>query len=289
LITPEIIDFLEKYKFTVELSLDGNEIANNLNRPFLDGTGSYKNITKNLKELYKRAHHLVAIAVLSPLSAPYIYESSKHVMDELGIKNFVISMDYTGKWTEKDLMILKEQYELLSEWYLEKTRKGDSLFYYSLFDIHIAAHVRGGFKPGSFCDVGRNIYAVAEDGRIFPCVRFAGKPVKAAKYLLGDVRTGLNMRSCKEISDENLKERTECKGCALDGRCITYCPCLNWDTTGKFNSVSGLLCAHESMIVPLADKLAKTLYEEKDPVFMRKHYKKKIEKVSELEIGGNNE
>jgi len=275
LLTKERIDFLGKHNFTVELSLDGNEKTHNMTRPLTKGGGSYSDVIRHLPYLKKKAAHVVAVGVLAAETAHNASESAIHVIDELGISNFVLAMDYTGKWSENDIEILQSEYEKLSEWYLEKSRKSDDYFYFSLFDAHIAAHVKGGFKPGSFCDVGKKIFAVGEDGRIFPCVRFAGKAEKAENYLMGDVYSGIDLKSCKVIVAENHKPRTDCSGCALDGRCFTYCPCLNWDTTGKFYTIPALLCAHESKIVPVADRLARTLFSEKNRLFMRKHYKLK--------------
>ncbi len=278
LVDEEIMEFFSEYNFTVELSIDGGEKENDINRPYRDGSGSYSDIVKKLPVLYEKAGHLVVLSVITPKTAPYLSETVRHVADDLGIRNHITSLDYGADWDSEDFEVLKKEYEKVADWYIEKSRKGNDFFYISSIDAHIASHVKGGFTPGTFCDVGRKIFAVAEDGKIYPCVRFAGKPLKAAGYLLGDVFMGLDMKSCAEISRENLKERETCKGCAMDGRCITYCPCLNWDTTGKFNTVAGVVCAHESMVVPIADRVAKTLYSEKNSAFMKKHYAKKGDK-----------
>lgn len=280
LITPDIADWLAENELTVEFSLDGTAAAHNINRPFNDNSPSHAAIVKNLPYLYSKAKHMCIVMVVSPASAQFMYESSVYIMDTLGVRNLIPVVDYTADWDEHGLKLLKEQYEKLAVWYLEKSRrKNGGLFYFSLFDAHIAAHIKGGFKPGGFCDVGRKIFAVAEDGRIFPCVRFAGKPVRAAGFVMGHVNTGLDFKNCKEIAAENLKPRKSCSGCSLDGRCFTYCPCLNWDTTGELSKIPGVLCANESMLVPIADRLARELYGEQNAIFMRKHYKREIEPI----------
>ncbi|HQI04653.1 MAG TPA: radical SAM protein [bacterium] len=271
LINEEVLDFFEKYKFRVELSLDGDEFSHNLNRPMRDGGNSYRSVVRNLAALKKRAGHLAVVGVITPLTSAHIAENAKHVMDELNINSYIMAADYTAPWTEDDLSKVIEQFLILEEWYLAKSRNGDS-FYFSAFDAHIAAHIKGGFKPGDFCDVGRKICAVGEDGRIFPCVRFAGKPERAANYVLGDVNSGFDWKKCSEVSTENHSPRTQCSDCSLDGRCITYCPCLNWDTTGSMTQVPGILCAFESMVIPVADRIARTLFKEKNRSFMKKHY-----------------
>jgi len=271
LIDEEVLEFFEKYTFRVELSIDGTQKAHNINRPMRRGGNSYQTVVKNLPELQKRAGHVAVAGVITPETAPFFAENSKHVMDELGVKSYIMVADYTAPWKEEDLSLILDQFLELEDWYMEKSRRGDN-FYYSPFDVHIAAHIRGGFRPGDLCDVGRKICAVGEDGRIFPCVRFAGKPVKAKDYVLGHVDTGFNWKKCSEISAENLKPRTQCSDCSLDGRCITYCPCLNWDTTGKIAEIPGILCAFESMVIPIADRIARTLFKEKNPSFLKKHY-----------------
>jgi len=271
LVDEEVLEFFEEYDFRVELSIDGDEKSHNINRPMRNGGNSYQAVVKNLSELQKRAGHVAVTGVITPETALHLSQNSQHVVDELGVKSYIMVADYTAPWKEEHLSTVLDQLLMLEDWYLEKSRRGDA-FYYSLFDVHIAAHIRGGFKPGDLCDVGRKVCAVGEDGRVFPCVRFAGKPLKAKNYVLGHVDTGLNWKKCSDISAENLKPRTQCNDCNLDGRCITYCPCLNWDTTGSLSEVPGILCAFESMVIPIADRIARTLFKEKDPSFMKKHY-----------------
>ena len=270
----EVVDFLAQHDFTVELSLDGTPEAHNANRPMTHGGDSYAATIRNLPYLKKTIKTLVGVGVLTPASVPLAAKGARHVMDELGLRSYTIAMDYTGDWTIDDLPVLKAQYEEMADWYLERSRRGKT-FFFSTFDGHIGAHVRGGFEPGMFCDVGRSLYAVGEDGTIFPCVRFAGKPRRAKGHTMGSVEKGVNEKRRQKVIDRNLKPRSTCSGCALEGRCFTYCPCLNWDMTGKYHCIPPMLCEHERILVPIVDKVAEILYKERNAVFMKKHYKKK--------------
>ena len=274
LATGEVVDFLAQHGFVVELSLDGVPEAHNANRPLLHGGDSYAATVKNLPYLQKKIKTLVGVGVLTPASVPLAAKGARHAMDELGLRSYTMTVDYTGDWTIDDLPVLKTQYEEMAKWYLERSRKGKN-FFFSTFDGHIGAHIRGGFLPGTFCDVGRSLYAVGEDGTIYPCVRFAGKPRRAKNHIMGSVDKGLNEKKRQKTVDRNLKPRASCSGCALEGRCFTYCPCLNWDTTGKFHTIPPMLCEHERILVPIVDKVAQILYKENNAAFMKKHYKKK--------------
>lgn len=275
LINDEIIAFLKKHKFMVELSIDGIPECHDAARPHANGEGSFAAIQKMLPELKANVPFVVGVGVINPHTAKYAASAPQFVIEKLGITTYVLTLDYTCDWTSEDFAALKEQYERIAEWYLDASRRRKA-FFFSLFDSHIGAHIRGGFYPGGFCDVGRKEIAVAEDGTIYPCVRFAGNPEKAASLTIGHVATGFDEKRRAEITKMNLKPRKECSGCALDGRCFTYCSCLNWQTTGRFDRVSPKLCENERMLMPIVDGVAKTLYEELNPSFMKKHYAREI-------------
>jgi hypothetical protein len=50
------------------------------------------------------------------------------------------------------------------------------------------------------------------------------------------------------------------------------CGCLNWQTTGSVNAISPTLCRHEQMLMPIADRLGRELYRQRNPYFLHKHY-----------------
>jgi uncharacterized protein len=75
----------------------------------------------------------------------------------------------------------------------------------------------------------------------------------------------------------------ECSGCAIEPRCNRRCGCLNLQTTGDLGAPSPLLCAHERMIVPIADWIGETLWEERAPMFVQKHYNRAFPMLSLIE------
>ncbi|HPA56827.1 MAG TPA: hypothetical protein PLT70_05300, partial [bacterium] len=105
-------------------------------RPMRDGGNSYRSVVKNIPALQKRAGHLAVVGVITPLTSAHIAENAKHVMDELNINSYIMAADYTAPWTEDDLSKVIEQFLILEEWYLAKSRNGDS-FYFSAFDAHM--------------------------------------------------------------------------------------------------------------------------------------------------------
>ena len=48
---------------------------------------------------------------------------------------------------------------------------------------------------------------------------------------------------------------------------------MNWQVTGKITEVPGILCAHEQMLIPIADEVGNVLWDERESHFLKKHYK----------------
>ena len=77
--------------------------------------------------------------------------------------------------------------------------------------------------------------------------------------------------------------------CAVRDRCNHYCGCLNKQTTGRMDTVSPVLCAHERIVLPIADKLAGRLFKERNALFIQKHYNELYPVISLIEdtvVGG---
>ncbi len=55
-------------------------------------------------------------------------------------------------------------------------------------------------------------------------------------------------------------------------RCNHFCGCLNKQATGSIDLVSPVLCAHERLLLPIADKLAARLFKKRNALFLQKHY-----------------
>jgi len=69
----------------------------------------------------------------------------------------------------------------------------------------------------------------------------------------------------------------------LNGRCHNKCGCMNIQTTGTLDRLPPLLCEYERMVFPIVDKLANTLYKERNPLFIQRHYNPMFPVMSFLE------
>lgn len=81
----------------------------------------------------------------------------------------------------------------------------------------------------------------------------------------------------------NYREKTSCLGCDLNGRCATFCGCINWRATGKLHTIPPIICEHERMLIPIVDALANKLWKKQIPLFKRKFYEKSFPVSSYIE------
>ena len=64
----------------------------------------------------------------------------------------------------------------------------------------------------------------------------------------------------------------ECAACELQPRCMYWCGCANYETTGDPAQVSPVVCWFERCFIAAADRVANTLFAEGDPTFLRRFY-----------------
>jgi uncharacterized protein len=267
----EKLAFCRDHQVLFAVSLDGDREAHNAQRVLADGTGSYDLLDSKLDLILRYHPQTIFTSVITPATVDRIH-SSIESMWARGIRYFVHQLDYRHPdWTPAHLERLADSYRQAAGFYQAKLRAGER-FHMGLFDDKIKTHAHSPFELGQICDFGAKKISIATDGSIYPCVQFISDKPDAQRFCIGHVDTGLTERR-DELIRENRREREQCRGCAFNGRCTNYCGCVNWQLTGKITEVPGILCAHEQMLIPIADQIGNALWDEQDRSFLAKHYR----------------
>ena len=201
------------------------------------------------------------LMTVNPDTVQYYAESVEYLYSR-GFKYLICSMNYAGNWNQESLEILKREYNKLAEFYYERTLAEDK-FYPSPFEVKISSHINRRSYCHERCELGKKQISVAPDGRLYPCVQF----VYDKQYSIGHVDTGIDNKKRYELFSLNEAEKESCTECAVRERCNHYCGCLNKQSTGSISKVSPVLCAHERILLPIADKLAGKLFKKKKRTF----------------------
>ena len=130
LLSEEILDFFEKYKVSVSISLDGPRELHNYNRPMKNGQDSFEYIKGNVKKL--EAKHINGGAVLT--STVFSLDKWKEIVDtylELGFSDVFIRaltpLGYANEhWNEIGYTVEKylEYYNHVLDYVIELNKTG---------------------------------------------------------------------------------------------------------------------------------------------------------------------
>ena len=276
------LDYAAANDVLVAMSFDGVREAHDAHRRLPDGSPSFEPLLARVDELLAARPYASVLSVVSPDTARHLGDSVAFLV-ERGCRYLIVSLDYAAPWHEADLEVLEQQYQRLGELYLEWTRAGRK-FYLSPFEVKIASHVKGCRFGEDRCELGERQISVDPQGFLYPCVQFT-RAGPSSEWCIGHVTTGLDLAARQRIRAGAARTQEPCESCAVRRRCHHTCGCLNWQTMGTIHAVSPVLCRHEQMLLPIADRVAATLYRERSPLFLHKHYNAAYPVLSLIEDG----
>jgi uncharacterized protein len=280
LLSDSFLQFSVENEIVIAMSMDGVEAVHDRHRRLPNGGGSFAVLLPKLRRLLEVRPYASVLMVVEPDTVARLVESVCFLLDE-GCRYLVVSLNYEAEWTEADMDELERQYERLGELYVEWTRQ-ERKFYLSPFETKLGSHIQGPNACIDRCELGMKQISVDPQGFLFPCVQFVSAGPES-RWCIGHASTGIDETARDRLRDESEREKESCKPCALRHRCFNTCGCLNWQTTGNVNRVSPVLCRHERMLIPIADRIGATLYAERNPLFLHKHYNAAYPLISFLE------
>ena len=266
-----------KENIFIALSHDGIKEVHDKRRIDGQGNGTFERLSGKIDLLLSRRPYAPVLMVTNPDTAEYLADSVIYLYRR-GFRYIICSLNYSAPWTEKEMQVLKKQYEKLSDFYIERTLAEDK-FYLSPFEVKISSYIQGDLYCHERCELGKKQISVAPDGTLFPCVQFVGDK----NYSIGHVDSGIDKAAQNKIYGLNEEEKESCRECAIRKRCNHYCGCMNKQTTGSIDKVSPILCSHERLLLPIADKLAERLYKKRNAMFIQKHYNDMFPMLSLIE------
>lgn len=269
LLDEDFLQFVVDHDILIAMSLDGVREAHDRYRQLPDGAPSFDRLLPKLRMLLAVRPYASVLMVVNPDTAPMLTESVSFLLSE-GCRYLIVSLNYAGPWAETDFEELARQYERLGELYIEWTRQGRK-FYLSPFEVKLASHIQGADACQDHCELGIRQLSVDPQGFLFPCVQFtAAGPT--SPWCIGDVVSGIDIAKRDRLHDLSQGDKEPCSRCAIRRRCHNTCGCLNWQTTGSITRVSPVLCRHEQILIPIADRVGETLWQEQNTLFLNKHY-----------------
>lgn len=268
--------FLRENHVHVQVSMDGVPAAQNQTRPYTDGSPSHDEAAANLQRLVQAQLVDQVVAVMDPANIAHLTDSYRH-LDELGAPEIYFAPNFLGDWNPEACELFEAKLSDLADAYLETFRQGRVVRMDPLYG-KIVSHLILGKQEPRRCGFGAEELAVAPSGRIYPCDRMVREDDNA-EMCLGHVDTGLDQDRCAAIQTARRRVDPECEACELFARCSQWCGCAQWETTRTLGTVSPLFCWFERTFIAQADRVANTLFAERNPTFLREFYS--VEPVAE--------
>ena len=152
--------------------------------------------------------------------------------NELSMEPVVCAPGDEAELDERDMEIVKDQYEKLAELMLERHKEGKPFTFY-----HYMIDLTGGpciYKRISGCGSGTEYMAVTPWGDLYPCHQFVGEE----KYRLGDIYTGVTNKAAQnEFAECNVYSRPECRDCWARLYCSGGCAANAYHSTGSVKGI----------------------------------------------------
>ncbi len=260
---------LKEHQFQVQISVDGCAEAQDATRRFRNGRPSSARVEAGLKRLLAEGFDPRVVAVVDPDNARHMGRSFDYLMD-LGVKRIHFSPNYNGQWDEASCALFERSLDDLGDRFMARLRAGQDM---RLDPINgkVVTHLNRGYREGQRCMFGVAEMTVAPSGNIYPCDRLVAQD-DDPDIRIGHLDAGLDEQRRDALVQAKNTPDEECAACDLRSRCMFWCGCANYETTGKVGQVSPIICWFERCFIAQADRVASTLYDERCPGFLQRFY-----------------
>ena len=190
LLSDDKIQWLNDNNISLVLSLDGRKEIHDAMRPDSTGHGSYDKALKNFHKLVdsRNGENYYLRGTYTKKNMDFtadVLDLNDKVFDILSVEPVVLK-DHPLGFTEADLPRINEEYDRLTEAYLQRQRENRGFFFFHFnMDLSNGPCVA---KRLSGCGAGHEYFAVDVNGDLYPCHQFVGRD----KYKLGNVFDGVN-------------------------------------------------------------------------------------------------
>jgi uncharacterized protein len=269
LLSLDRVTWLADRGFAVAISIDGDQAGHDATRPLAGGGSSFALAMAGVHAALPSMPNLEAIMVVAPDNVERVDAGVRHLAAE-GVRCISLNPDFYAQWTDDALTAWERQWVAVADFFVQRFRDGADL-YLNFVDTKIITRLKKGFACGDRCRFGEGEVAVAPSGRLYPCERLVGEDT--GELAIGHVDSGYDETVRQPLLTRRGGVDPGCLECALQPRCMTWCGCINHATTGAIDRVHGLLCLHERLSIREADRAAGILWEEQNPLLLRKYYR----------------
>ena len=264
-LTEDKFDYMSEHNIRFLLSIDGTKEHHDQFRTLRNGKGSYDIVVANAKKVLERWPDTQVRFSYTPENIDGFVDDLKALYD-IGFRNIIYSPVSEGNWTQDKLDILREQFFLAADWYMEKLKNNENFHLKFMEDACSAAcgKHRNNQAP---CGAGRGYIGFDVDGSIWCChrnVKFdEDKPWYEQEKCLGHVDYGIlntDLRRSRDHWDITHIKNKNCGECpSYNVLCTGQCWATNWDVTGDDALVPEMNCIASRLTLEQGEYIIKNM------------------------------
>jgi uncharacterized protein len=246
LVRDDMFPVLEANDVSVVLSLDGGRRANDANRVFKDGRGTFDIIIERMRHFTRTRDEGGYFVRGTYARNTLAFAESVRELHSLGFKYIsmepvVLSADSALALQTSDLPAIRTQYEELIAYFLSELGSGAGFdFFHFKLDLEAGPCLS---KRIYGCGAGVEYMAVAPNGDVFPCHQFDG----VQEYKMGNVLVSPVLERPELVAEfahaNFLFAKEECGSCWARFYCSGGCLANNYATTGTLLKPYALGCS----------------------------------------------
>lgn len=211
LLGQDVADFMDKHKFTVYFSVDGDEAVHDEVRRYANGEGSYKDVEKNLEYLRtKPGVHFIGSSVVRK---GFTLESAVNYLVDIGANQCKVERvrlndgeNLTLSGEDHDCYI--QEVAALAGHYIKYLAEGKKPVDFRLSSKIL--QLLTGTRRDFFCPAGERMFGISGNGELYPCALHVGR----SNSKIGDVRNGIEKdKQINFYSRFKLENHENCKIC----------------------------------------------------------------------------
>ena len=265
------IRFMQRHKFGLLLSMDGNKPVQNWNRPYADGSGSFDRLAHIVPKVLAAWPGTTFRMTAIPESCGRTYDSIMWAAAQ-GFKNFFVTPNVFEPWSELDRGILAMEMRKYADYYVESKKTGVKPILFSTFeqafnDIRqiARAEARGDYralpkcKSRGKCGLGTSRFAsIHPSGDIYACQEMTSNEGDESPFYIGSIYSGVDnerRRALAESFDSVTAWGEYCAECEYDRICDGGCVANNYMVTGKLGALPEVYCWWKRLLLAEAERI----------------------------------
>ncbi len=275
LLDPDKAAWLHGRTYHLGLSLDGCAAMHNTWRKYAGGKESHEDCLRGLEYVKSLPGDWAeVIMVVDPRQVEYLSESVQF-LGGVSPYRIVVNCNFSSDWSDEACSTMSREVELVGDFWLNGFREGNPRRI-NVIDSKIKSHIYGGYHEKDRCKMGETELTVSVEGNFYPCERLVGDDDRK-DIRLGNVYEGFDAARRLSIIMGRGNRTETCQNCPVKERCVNWCGCANYASTGRMDEVSPFICFHERLSMKVADRVGGILWEEKNPLFINNFYGKLAE------------